>query len=320
MKRRSNILRALIEGALFEGLAFQIMRTRFFLALVIALFVAGCGRGKHAGPADYPIKLYRPQPVGSEHRMVVTGSFEDTADVNSEGKSRGPKIDSYTLEIDATIKVLSSDPDALGPISQLTIAKATKTKDGKTEEFLSVGTVVVEKRSADKTEFFLGDSAVNATAAYLLQIGELSAGLDPRSDETSFGTQDRKRVGDSWPINAGAAAAYFTRLKMACKPGNIVGSATLKEVSGAGNEMLLTIVSTTSINDIRMELPAGFTLHTCNGKMTSTSIMPVEAAKLAKQGSLQMEINAIFDRQVSGKTITVTVFRKASIERKLLEK
>jgi hypothetical protein len=54
--------------------------------------------------------------------------------------------------------------------------------------------------------------------------------------------------------------------------------------------------------------------------MTSTNLIPVDAAKAATHGSFQMELNAIFDRDVAGEKITLKVSRKASHDLKVITK
>ncbi|MFT3781795.1 MAG: hypothetical protein QM790_07230 [Nibricoccus sp.] len=296
------------------------MRMRLFVWVFIAVVLVGCGRDKKTEPVAYAIKLERPQPKGTSLHVRVTGNFEEFIKPISEEAISPRKTLSFTYVVDVVRTVLTDDLTAEGPLVQLAIVKATKTTGEETKDLFPPRTVVVEKKIADRTDFFVGDTLVDINTASILRIAGLAEGVDPGKDDLIYGAKELKRLGDSWPINAEEAATHSSKLKIVCQPENISGSMRLKEVVESGSEQLLALEEETVLRDCVMPLtlPEGFSVLSSHANQKALILYPVDLLKPARHRTGSIEITWIVQKEDLQKKVSIKVIRQGAVEKEIM--
>jgi hypothetical protein len=193
---------------------------RFLISVTVAIAFPALAQ-------EYEIRLHRPEPVGSKTR--VTGSGRDVQQMSVWSAKRKAREDAsdVTIDFEYVRKVVVVSPKGVPTHVLLQFERLKTTKGKTTRDVLPRNAEVLAFNSGNKPSFHMNGVAVKPEVAHMLTlIAPVSTG-DFTNDEL-FGTQDRKRVGDSWDVNGRAWSQMMTYHNG--KVRDIKGRVTLKEV------------------------------------------------------------------------------------------
>ena len=191
------------QGAGLAVVAMKMIRT-LILSPLLPLLLAG---------KEYTIQLHRPAKVGDQFRVEMTGSESNTM-ARKVGDMEGTEEKNWSAKLKGIVTVLKVNK--VGSVSQmkLKVDSFTITEGKFTEEALEKGAVIKGEEKDDKNQFELWDEesklgvplqdGIAADALKLLFSLDDAKGKE--TDDDVFGTKDKKKVGDSWKINAKALA------------------------------------------------------------------------------------------------------------------
>jgi hypothetical protein len=144
--------------------------------------------------------------VGAKYHVEGTGKMKQMTDASLNGKVVKSEKTEFTAAYDAEETTLAVEEKGRSSKISIKIAKLTRTERGRTEDVLPKDTVIMASKAEKKTEFEIDGQAVDRPVAQLLGLFISVAASNPEeSDPTEdeiFGTKERKKVGDSWPINS----------------------------------------------------------------------------------------------------------------------
>lgn len=294
------------------------------LLFVIAFVLAGCASEQKAGSAgaavssgqvpeapDYVIQLVRKSTVGEHYRVVASGKDEQSLLMSIDGQDMPRKEEVVTVELIANCEVLALTPSGREMKTKFTVVKATRSGHGQLQEFLGAGTEVIAERVGDKTQFSVAGRPVDPAIGSALD----TAGVDMSSDDSAtdddiFGTKMRKRVGDSWPINATAAAADLAKMEIMADPSKISGSTTLTEVVKQGTQDLLKISGSLAMQGVALPCPPGFAVQSSEMSADYSGLFPVDLTKAMVHGSMGMQMKVVISGVEDGKQVLMTMTKK----------
>jgi len=274
---------------------------------LIAVLV--CGLAGVLNAQDFEIKIARPSKVGDTYGIESKGSLEQRIAITVDGEAVPPQNEITSAVLKAKVEVLAVT--ALGKESKarFTVASLAKIEDGKAEEVLPAGTVVIGERRGAKTEFTVADSPAEPEIAKLLNvvITLVQDNKQDVDDDVIFGTKERQKIGGTWPVNADAASkdlALKYELKVA--PKNISGTVTLVEKTKDG----LDIHSTMELKEVGLPLPPGMITKASNFKMQLGGVLPLDLTKPEVSESMTMEGSVECAGQSGGKDLTMVLTLK----------
>jgi hypothetical protein len=202
---------------------------------------------------DYEICLSRPLTVGQEYRFSATGRISNRTTLKIAGQSLNPENQEFSVECEAAAKVLAVN--AQGEATQLSLSqvKCVRTDGSEKKSLLPDGAVVVAEAKADQDVFTVNGAppAQEAQAALDLVI---NLGKGKSSDDEVFGTRQRQKVGDRWPVNAEAAAKDIQKIAKVAKD-DITGSVTLEKVVKVGDVDCLQIAGEMTVSNFAPPTP-----------------------------------------------------------------
>lgn len=302
---------------------------------LITLLLANCLVAKDSAPADatprtaatapstsgYVIQLTRKATVGDHYHVDATGSGEQRMSMSTDGQAMPPMDQSFTVNFSASGEVLALTPSGKETKTKFKIEKATLTAQGQTNDLFPAGTEMIAESNGGETQFLVGDSPVSPQITQAL----ITAGVAMSSDENAnddqiFGTKDRKKAGDSWPINAAAAIPDLKKTGLIVEADNLSGKTTLNEVIKTGAQESLRISGTMTMHGITPPAPEGFTVDSFNFEASFGGIFPVELAQRPSQTSSTFEFKMVLSGTNEGKKITQTVTNKRSFTIKFSSK
>jgi hypothetical protein len=159
-----------------------------------------------------------------------------------------------------------------------------------TGELLPVGTVVIAERIGLETAFTVEGKPVAPEVKKSLDVIISMESDEGSNDDVIFGTGLRQRVGDSWPVNAKAAAEDFSEKgKMKVNEQSFKGKTTLVEVvkTAVGDSLRLDAIM--DFSDITIELPPEMTMEKSAFTARMSGLFPVDTTKRALTKSMVVE-------------------------------
>ena len=247
---------------------------------------------------DYTILLTRPEKVGDKMNISATGESSNTQTVTAGGQVVKNLKNEYSVALEGVVTVLKVDTLKRSVESNLEVSKLTKTDKatGKTVELLSKGTVVHARANGKKDEFLVdGKPLPPETQAALNMFIKF-----PKNDATDndvFGTKEKKKVGDSWPINKKRIAQDLTKEKINVKPEDVSGKTTLEKVVEVDGEKCLVLSAWMKIENVKFAAFPGMKVKKGDMKADFSGNFPVDPAKQPKTE----DSKKIFSIEMEGK-------------------
>ncbi|MCH8922812.1 MAG: hypothetical protein IIA67_06650, partial [Planctomycetes bacterium] len=154
---------------------------------------------------EFTIRLTRPSISGQRYQLVAQAVRTRHVVTKKDGEVVRDQKSQKTVELDAEVTVMRLN--ATGRVSQklLVIERCVQTEGESRRELLDKGDVLIVSNLDGKPTFRLKGSVLtpSATKALELIFGSKSRKVD---DDELFGSRQRRKVGDSWPVNAEAVA------------------------------------------------------------------------------------------------------------------
>jgi hypothetical protein len=241
---------------------------------VIAFVASSLLVARSCEAKDYAVKLARPDKVGLKYRLEARETKKQSMSIN-KGPAELKKEESQTMvTLRAVVEVRKVSAKGEPLEKKVTIEKFIDNKD---EPLLKKGDVVTAKTVKGKTVFRLGERELSARAAEFLGDLVKTKTMTTADDDVVFGSKSRRKVGESWKINA---AALAKDLKL--KPANISGTVSLQAIEKHADEDCLRIGI-----DLKMDaVPRGgklgmdgFKVKTADVRMKIGGLMPVDPSR-----------------------------------------
>jgi len=213
-------------------------------AFVWALLLAVAADGE-----EYNIRLSHPEKVGDAYIRSVHAQFKMDNTSRVRGYPPQRRQEAFTVEMEGTVQVLAVDEKS-GQATRLSCTVSKLARDGR--PLFPEGTVVVAENKEGTTQYTVDGQQVAPPAAQAL--GEvLSAHTPgaPDNDDTLFGTNEPKKVGDTWPADRQAAARAFSHEGVEVSKDHVTGTVRLAAVKEVEGKKVLDIETDVDLTDLK---------------------------------------------------------------------
>lgn len=243
---------------------------------------------------DYEIKLNRPSKAGDRHRVKANVSQTGRTVVHIGSERTPPRTDEIKIELEAVATVLTVSESGQPTQISYEVAKCTKTEEGQTADLVAPGKVIIASDADGDEGLKFKDGTMSDEVRSRLAL--LINGLEDSEDEDeSFGTTERKKVGDTWPANSEAMAREIAEHSEGAKPSAIKGKSRLESVSNVQGVPCLQIVSSITIRGLMPggdDLPPGLKVQNSILRVEMTGMYPVDVNRSVLSGSFTMDMEA----------------------------
>ena len=285
------------------------MNTSFALGSLL-VFVAASVTAQ-----DYAIKMQEPLKVGQRYKFTAVASESSENSMTSGGRVLKEEKEELSVEMESEATVLAVDTKGRATKESHAIVKLLQGSEKK--PLLAAGTKVIASRSDRKTEFEIGGAPAPAAVAKALGVAvEITSG-GPTDDEI-FGTTERKKVGDSWPMNE-ALALKDSKEKLAASGLNVTsvkGTTTLEKVTkDAGVDVMHLVGNMTATLSPAPKGP--FTSAESTMTATFTGAFPTDFSKSRREegSTMTMVLKASGKPNPQGPVVQVSGKMKRSATR-----
>jgi len=149
---------------------------------------------------EYDIRLSRPAKVGEKYRFTAHGTHTEVMTVSVDGRVAQQKGNEFSVDLISLLTVIATNEGGI-PISySLAIEKFIITTGGNSKSLVASEKVLLVSLDGNRYVFTLNEAPVDVSIYQALSavIPTHTAGL---TDDDVFGTREKKKVGDQWPIN-----------------------------------------------------------------------------------------------------------------------
>jgi hypothetical protein len=262
-----------------------------------------------AAPAaeDFSIKLSHPSKVGD--RTLVTGSYqadEETVVTVGAKENRQKKHAIYRFAVIQKVVAVGARGNCMRAV--LAVQKLTREAEGATTELLKSGDVISVRLEDGHQVWEMGGAPLAAEVKEALDaLVDTNADDEPTDDEV-FGTAGRRRVGDSWPVDAKLVASQLSRRGMPVSAKNVTGTATLAGTRSVQGVPCLEVRLDVELRDVKLplpDLPAGVVLAPLTLHLTGRKVLPVDGVRDALEANLEIRMPLAANGTVEGTAFTL---------------
>jgi hypothetical protein len=291
------------------------MSFAFAFSSLIVLFAAS------VTGQDYLIRMHKPLKVGQRYQLSVTGSESNQQAVLSGPGSAERKLEDLSVDMESVVTVLAIDGNGLPMKESHTIVKFLHGPEK--VPLLPPGTEVIARQAGPMTSFQIGDRLADEKEKKHLALVASLAGDGP-TDDTIYGTWERKKPGDSWPVNTTLGTRYLneTLAWLGLNVSTFEGKTTFQKVTqDAGTNVFHMRIYMKATAKPLVKAPRGSARATIEGVFNTA--YPADIKKSAREEELKLTISFIAfsppDSEGVTKQLSTKTTRSITRKFKLLE-
>jgi len=253
------------------------MKNRICWIVVVAtsMAVTSCHRSHPesvvdpaSGEQKYAIKLSRLSKKGDKFHLHARGTRATRNTISAQGRM-ATATNGVEVEIDGDLEVLQTD--TIHKISKMscTVESCLVRSNGISKPLFTNGTVVVTEQGFPKDSFFVNWSLLPKQAADLLSL-VLWLNVMAGDNDELFGTDELKKVGDTWPYHAE---------KLNEPTLHRIGKVQLVAVTKVNSQMCMEVEANLHSANINFTIDPKATLRSANQEYTFNQIVPLDSSR-----------------------------------------
>jgi hypothetical protein len=245
------------------------------IGLFFAFFVFTPIGSARADDMDYAIHLEHPMRVGDTWTLTAHKEKHVLSETTSAGKAPINQATDLVIDLTGQEEVLQIDPKGRPTQTRLTVDTFTQTLAGATRDIATKGMVLILSYGDGKLIAREQDTPVDpAIATALDTMVDVYDGHGTNND--LLGTNDRKKVGDAWPVNKDKIAEAARNQGVKVKADDVSGTTTLTDVKTVDDQPSLDLDSTVEIaNYAPGAIPASAQIDSSHATQHYTGCYPV---------------------------------------------
>lgn len=258
--------------------------------VLLAALLAGCAAssgGRRPDRDTYEIRLDRPPRLGAWESIKVSHSSRLGRVMRKGDQILNREEVIARVEYDGTVRAMQLDASGRTVRAEYQVRRLTLDEGSGPQEVLREGDVVLLDRGDKEAPLRLGGGALPPLAEKALK-EFINTGSTHRSDDEIFGTQERQRVGASWPMNAAMAAADLGPT-LTVRPEDLSGRTKLVAVGPSGGVDCMTLRGEMTARKVAMpSLPPEAVLDSSAVRADFVGVFPVEPTRARLLSELRM--------------------------------
>ncbi|MFA6956416.1 MAG: hypothetical protein WC538_11145 [Thermoanaerobaculia bacterium] len=239
-----------------------------------------------ADDTSYQIVLDRPTTVGATYGIVSTGHNVEHVIITNGKTVLENKTTETRVALEASATVLAVDENARPAKVKLKLTRLTIAKGNEQLDPFPPGTELIAEADGGAKRFSVGGVAVTENIGKALSLVHAVGSTDETNDDV-LGTSEKKKVGDSWPVNAAFAAKSFHDSGIDASADAVTGETKLVSVSRIDGVDCLQLSSTLEMGSLEMQLPPGFKMKEGKLSVRYSAAFPIDTSLGKLEESLE---------------------------------
>jgi hypothetical protein len=266
---------------------------------------------------DYEIRLTRDARIGQKYELTSSTTNYEQMTMAYQGQVPQESTSSIAAELEGTVTVLDIDSLKRATKLNMIISKFLVSRnEGKEEEALPKGSQVVAQLRKGSQEFLIDGHKASKNMTQILNL-LFSLSKTDTTDDDIFGTKDRKKIGDNWPINnIKAAADLFEKAEI--YPEYVKGTTTIERMVEIDDIKCLHIRANVDISEVAPPLPPGIAVEQSAISATYSGDFPIDLSLdgLADEMVFSLSVEGYGKFEPEAPEVTMSVRMKQSREAK----
>jgi hypothetical protein len=243
---------------------------------------------------EFEIHLTRPAQVGEKYEVTALGSRSSQMNMSRRGQVLQKNISSLSAKLEGLFTVLEIDQKKQATKASMVVSRCVVSREGKKdeEEVVPRGTRILLQQQQGETIAIINEKRAPERVTEILDILiSLNRG---DTDNDIMGTNERKKVGDTWPMNNIKAAAALSTSIATALPKNIKGVAMLESTVEVEGINCLRVKGNIEISGVTPPLPVGMDIVKSNITAILSGDFPIDRRinRLSEEMSMTMLIEA----------------------------
>lgn len=281
-----------------------------YLIAVLIISISSAVLAEKTAVKEYAVKYHRPYVAGERFTMSVTDHERSEMILRSREQVMQNQKEDTTVRFNVLCTVRETTPrghirKASYAVDLFTIERG----EGK-EEVLPKGKVIEAVLQNKSGEFTIDGAPADEGQKKILE-RVLPGNDESESDEAVFGSAEKKKPGDCWPINAEKAAEEFKNDKVTFDKKSISGKMCLDSVSIVDGTESLTMKGFMNVGDMRYP-GVDINIEKSEARMDVAGIFPVDEKKKCLSSTMTMSFSAAgkFQADLPEMKINASFFRE----------
>jgi hypothetical protein len=242
---------------------------------------------------DCEIRLNRPMKVGQEYQVSATGREVQKATVTVNGQVVKNENQETAIEVKAAVRVLEIDKNGAPSKLSLKIGQCLEVKGETKTPLAPAGATVIASLDGKRNSVFEVDGQRVGPDAQRALAQVFSLGKGGPTDDQMLGTAQRKKPGDSWPINAELTAEDARQNGVVMNKEDLAGTVTLEKVVKVGGTECLQVAVAMDVARVRPPAPAGLLVDKGTARIGMSGLFPVNPALNVPEKSSDMLVTIV---------------------------
>ena len=261
---------------------------RLIAAAAFLAFVTGVS----AAAEDYEIRLTRPARVGRKYRLSASGRYFERRRFFANDKLTRDLRESFSVDLESVVTVLEADKRGVPTRLSCAIGKCVKTERNAWKPLIPKGKTVIAFSEKRSTRFSMDGQPVSPEIRKALKV--IIAIDTGATDDDVFGSRERRKVGDSWDIDAKAAAKDAADAGVRVRKDDITGSVSIEKLAVVDGSKRLLIRGEMAIRKAVPPMAPGFIVDkgTFEGSFTGAFPLDLSVGRLENAEQIAMFIRA----------------------------
>ncbi len=271
---------------------------------------------------DYEIRMSRESKVGEKYELTGTGSTSEDSTITGQGQVLQKQSSFLEAKLEATVTVLAVDSLKRESKVSLVVSRCQAMTNLKadTQDLLPKGTVVVAQLMANgKPEFQVDGKVVAKDVAKALGLF-ISLPTGKSTDDDMFGTQERKKIGDSWSVNSAKAAADLAEKEIKVSADNVKGQTTVEKLVETDGVKCLRLSCSMEASNVPVPLPPELKIEKATLSGTFSGDFPLDLARNRQAESAEITMSVLAKGRPAPEAPALTLLLKNKQIKKLQRK
>jgi hypothetical protein len=264
---------------------------------------------------DFPIVMSRDDKVGDRYAMVASGQAVQRTILNVDGKDQAPQLMVIEVTVSAKGEVMGITAHGREQKTKYTIDKATLVANGMQKEMLPPASVIIAERAANKLSITKDGAPLAEDLTKMFEVVLPVYDETAKRDDAVYGVKERKKLGDTWPIDANAALGdALAKINAPFGESAFSGQVALAERVERADGFFLRLNGDMKIAATSLQLPAGVVAKKGSMRTTFSYLLPVDAKKKRASQKTLLESHVEGDGTVQGKAVVMSIDMKKVLE------
>lgn len=253
------------------------------LLLILFLLTAVCYAN------DYQVKLDRLDKPGDRSSIDLFANQSMNMQVSANGQVIKQLDSQYTLKLTGVLSVIEVDDKNEASKILVKVTQCTKTEKGRWVPFLKEGDeVVVFRENGTTVTLVNGQTAEDSVAKVLRDVLAVHESSKPTDDDI-FGTTNRVKEGEEWPVNLKLAASDFQSKDITISEESMTGKAKLNRILEDQGTKCQEVTANVHVTSIGLPVP-GFKTDKSEMTVSFLGYFPLDLRKGKTYESVEMNI------------------------------